>query len=173
MDISVIVWPLIMPSIVVLTILAIGFVIYFLFFFKQLNTDTPWPYRSKKYFFSRSEQEFLKALSSAISHQKFVIFPKVRLADFIEVTVTGAEYQKWWNKIRSKHIDFLIWNIEQSKVVLAIELDGKSHESEKMIERDEFIKKLYETVGLKLERVKVGEDFNSRAQEITNAILNQ
>ena len=93
------------------------------------------------------------------------------MADFIEVTVSGAEYQKWWNKIRSKHIDFLIWDIEQSKVVLAIELDGKSHESEKMIARDEFIEKLYETVGLMLERVKVGEDFNSRVKELTRTLL--
>ena len=173
MDLSVFIWPLIIPTLVLLALLAIGFVLLLIFKSKQPNTDTPWPYRSKKYFFSRSEQEFLKALSAAINHQKFIIFPKVRLADFIEVTVSGAEYQKWWNKIRSKHIDFLIWNIEQSKVVLAIELDGKSHESEKMIERDEFIEKLYETVGLKLERVKVGEDYNSRAQEITNAILKQ
>lgn len=171
MDLSVIIWPLIFPILALLALLAVGSVLILIIKSKQPNTDTLWPYRCKKYFFSRSEQEFLKALSSTINHQKFVIFPKVRLADFIEVTVSGAEYQKWWNKIRSKHIDFLIWDIEQSKVVLAIELDGKSHESEKMIARDEFIEKLYETVGLMLERVKVGEDFNSRVKELTRTLL--
>ncbi len=166
MDLSVIIRPLITPTLVLLTLFAIVTVLLLIFKSKQPSIEIPWPYRSKKYFFSRSEQEFLKALSSAINHQKFVIFPKVRLADFIEVTVSGVEYQKWWNKIRSKHIDFLIWDNKQSKIALAIELDGKSPEKDKMIARDEFVEKLYETVGLKLVRVRVGEDFNSRAQEL-------
>lgn len=167
MDISVFVGPLIIPTVVLAGLLIVGFLLVIFFKSRQTSEEAPWPYMQKQHFFSRSEQEFLRSLNAAIDHQRFVVFPKVRLADFIEVTVSGSEYQSWWNKIRSKHIDFLIWDIEQSKIVLAIELDGKSHDSEKMIARDKFVDKLYETVWMKLERVKVGESFENRAQEIS------
>lgn len=166
MDISAIVWPLVVPTLVLAVLLILGCLIFIFFKSKQETSEAPWPYKQKQNFFSRSEQQFLNSLNASIDHHKFVVFPKVRLADFIEVTASGDEYQSWWNKIRSKHIDFLIWNVEQSKIVLAIELDGKSHDSEKMQTRDEFVGKLYETVGLKLERVKVGENFDNRALEI-------
>ena len=52
--------------------------------------------------------------------------------------------------------------------MLAIELDGKSHDNEKMKNRDEFVGKLYDFVGMKFERVKVGDSFEKRAQEISS-----
>lgn len=132
--------------------------------------DKPWPYRAKKYFFSRSEQEFLGVLNESIDRQRYLIFPKVRLADFIEVTIRGEEYQGWWNKIRSKHVDFLIWDVQQNKIALAIELDGKSHSSEKAQERDDFVNRLYERVEAPLERVLVGSNFLAEVDRISNTL---
>ena len=125
------------------------------------------PYRLKQYFFSKSEQEFLRILNESIDRQKYIVFPKVRLADFIEVTVRGKEYQGWWNKIKSKHVDFLIWDIQNNKISLAIELDGNSHNSEKMQIRDEFVNNLYRKVGVQLERVHVGADFKEFAKTLS------
>lgn len=124
------------------------------------------PYKTKYYLFSRSEHEFLRILNQSIDRQRYLVFPKVRLADFIEVTVRGKEYQGWWNKIKSKHVDFLIWDVQNNKIALAIELDGSSHNSEKMQVRDEFVNKLYEKIGLKLERVKVGSDFLTEIKQV-------
>lgn len=132
--------------------------------------EVPLPYRSKRYFFSRSEQQFLSILHEKIDRNKYLIFPKVRLADFIEVTVKGKEYQGWWNKIRSKHVDSLVWDIAQNKITLAIELDGKSHNTEKMKIRDEFVEKLYKTVGVRLERVEVGSDFSASLEVMIKSL---
>ncbi len=90
---------------------------------------------------------------------------------FIEVTASKEEYQGWWNKIRSKHIDFLIWDVRGNKIALAIELDGKSHNSEKMQERDAFVNKLYERIGVRLERVRGGDDFRKKTKELTEKLL--
>ena len=90
----------------VLFIVAIG---YFLkMFLEKQQSEELLPYREKKYFFSRSEREFLRTFNESIDKKRYLIFTKVRLADFIEVTIKGKEYLKWWNKIKSKHIDFLI-----------------------------------------------------------------
>jgi len=152
---------------IILVTVAIGLVLTHL----KAKDEGPLPYQAKKYFFSHSEQEFLRILNESIDRQRYLIFPKVRLADFIEVTVKGKEYQGWWNKIRSKHVDFLIWDVQQNKIALAIELDGRSHGSEKMQERDEFVNRLYEQIHMKLERVSVGTEFSKIASEI-HASLN-
>lgn len=133
---------------------------------KTDETEKLLPYKAKQYLFSRSEHEFLRALQEHIDTKRYMIFPKVRLADFIEVTARGKEYQAPWNKIRSKHVDFLVWDAQNNKIALAIELDGKSHDSEKMRERDAFVNKLYERIGVRLERVDVGDGFASIAIKI-------
>ncbi len=135
-----------------------------------LRDEKELPYKAKPFLFSRSEHEFLRILNEQIDTKRYMIFPKVRLADFIEVTTMRTEWQGWWNKIRSKHVDFLIWDVEQNKITLAIELDGNSHNSEKMQRRDEFVDQLYERIGVKLARVRVSSDFEVIASEITQKL---
>lgn len=124
------------------------------------------PYKAKKYFFSKSEQEFFEILIEKIDPKKYQIFPKVRLADFMEVTVYGREYYKWFNKIKSKHVDFMIWDLEKKEIAFVIELDGSSHNKMKVIKRDDFINELYERVGIKIERIKVGDNFEEAINKI-------
>lgn len=125
-----------------------------------------YPYHAKKFFFTKSEQEFFRILSDLLDKQRFTIFTKVRLADFVEVKKSEEEYQKWWNKIRSKHVDFIIWDISESKIAAAIEVDGKSHSSPKMITNDAFKDELYAAIGIPLNRVVVGSDFKIEAEKL-------
>jgi hypothetical protein len=124
------------------------------------------PYRIKHRFFSRSELSFFHILDNTIDKGKYLIFPKVRLADFIDIVSEKDKYYHWFNKIKAKHVDYLIWDIKQHKIALAVELDGKSHESEKMKERDDFVNRIYKHVGIELERISVGTDFQNGADKI-------
>jgi very-short-patch-repair endonuclease len=45
------------------------------------------------------------------------------------------------------------------KPAIAIELDGKSHRNAKRISRDGFVGRVYLKVGIRFERVGVGEKF--------------
>lgn len=141
------------------------------YFLNKAEEDKPLPYKAKPYLFSRSEHEFLRVLHEQIDNDRYLIFPKVRLADFIAVTARGKEYQGWWNKIRSKHVDFLVWDAQQNKIALAIELDGSSHSSEKMQTRDEFVNKLYERIDVRLGRVQVGSDFATEVRIILELLI--
>ncbi|MCK5027143.1 MAG: DUF2726 domain-containing protein [Candidatus Pacebacteria bacterium] len=128
------------------------------------------PYRIKYKLFSNSEMIFLKILDNNIDHSKYTVFPKVRLADFVEVTSPKEQFQGWFNKIKSKHVDFILWDLNENKISLAIELDGKSHQSDHMKERDAFVNELYETVGMRLERIKVGSDFDGEVKKILQSL---
>ncbi len=128
------------------------------------------PYKAKTYFFSRSEQVFLHILNKALDTERYVVYPKVRLADFIEVTTRGTGKRSAWNKIRAKHVDFLVWDTQTKKIALVIELDGRSHNSEKMQKSDEFKDGLYKSVSIRLERVKVGSHFGEEVSKIKHTL---
>lgn len=117
------------------------------------------PFRLKSNFFTRSEWEFFRILKEQTDHTQFTVFPKVRLGDFIETTAQGDQWRGNWNKIRAKHVDFLIWNTQKNRIAIAIELDGNSHNSQKMQKSDDFKNKVYPSIGLELVRVRVGTDF--------------
>jgi len=132
------------------------------------ETKVPLPYRQKRYFFSKSELEFYKILNSQLDAHRHTVFTKVRLADFVEVLPALRGERTWFNKIKSKHVDFLIWDLVESKIVLAIELDGKSHNGATMKKSDSFKDEMYEAVGLRLERVKVGSSFEEESKRLVS-----
>jgi len=136
----------------------------------RISKEEVLPYKAKRYFFSGSEQEFFRILNERIKNGKYVVFPKVRLADFIEVIAKREESRGWLNKIKSKHVDFLIWDTQGNKIALALELDGNSHNSDKMKERDVFVNELYKTVGIRLERVSVGVSFADEVERIVSTL---
>jgi len=134
--------------------------------------DMELPYKLKDNFFTRSEWEFFRILEEQIDHSRFTVFPKVRLGDFVEVDAPKGERMGHWNRIKSKHVDFLIWDTQKSSIAVAIELDGKSHNSERMQKSDSFKDELYPAVGLELIRVKVGNDFVGEIQRILQNLEN-
>ena len=75
-----------------------------------------------------------------------------------------------WNKIKSKHVDYLVWDLVESRVVMAIELDGGSHNGSSAEKNDEFKNSLFEVVGLNLVRVKVGDSFEDEVKKISEQL---
>ena len=99
------------------------------------------PFTKKKYFFSYSELIFYKTLKTLLN-ENFIwyeIFPKVRLADIFEANSQGT-----LNKIRAKHIDYLIVDSKNNYTpTLALELNWNSHNSFKMKKSDNFKKEIF------------------------------
>lgn len=55
------------------------------------------------------------------------IFAKVRLADIITPVATGKERQKYFNKIKSKHCDFVLCD-SRMNIVAVVEIDDATHQ---------------------------------------------
>lgn len=64
-----------------------------------------------------------------------------------------SEWQKYFNKINRKHIDFVLAKPDNLQIMLLIELDDYSHDI-KQAERDKFIDELYKQTGYKFIRVR-------------------
>lgn len=125
-------------------------------------------YKAKASVFDKREVMLFQELNKQIP-EGYHIFPKMRLADIMETTATGREFHGQFNRISKKHIDFLICD-QYYKPVLAIELNGSSHQTVRAQKSDEFKKKAFENIGLRLVVVRVGSDFSFEIKRIVDTM---
>jgi very-short-patch-repair endonuclease/predicted RNA-binding Zn-ribbon protein involved in translation (DUF1610 family) len=107
------------------------------------------PYEKQPSLFTPAERSFLGVLEQAIGNE-FRIMGKVRLGDIVKVKagLNGKERQSAFNKIQSKHVDFIACDPNDLSIQFAVELDDKSHEREDRQDRDTFVDKVMEAAGI-------------------------
>ena len=104
-----------------------------------------------------NEQDFYRCLKF-VTNDKFVILSKIRVADIFKVKGGKGFYQEF-NRIKAKHIDFLICSPRTFKPLLAIEVDDKSHDRPSRKKRDDFINALFESSELPILRYKAKKQY--------------
>jgi hypothetical protein len=126
-------------------------------------------YKKRSSVMSRSESAFFYELKKQLPSD-YYIFPKMRIADMID-TVDGKGFYFRRNKILPKHVDFLVCN-EYFKPVVAIEVNGNSHNRADRVERDVLVNEIFKNAKLPLETVNVGTDFSSSIARIKENFYN-
>ncbi len=121
----------------------------------------------KEYFFSKSEKMFFDILEKE-NNGKYLIFSKIRLEDVVSVDkkIDWKDRKGKRGYIKSKHLDFVLLDKNLNKIISVIELDGKSHNGKNQTHSDEVKNEILEATGIKLFRVRVGENFEEKIREI-------
>lgn len=127
---------------------------------KEEKDAEKYPYKKKGYLLSKAENNFYEVLSNVLKDQDIVINCKVRLADLLYIPKGVSSRQSYFNRIQSKHVDFVICKRRLMVPLLAIELDDKSHQRNDRIERDEFLDQALEDAMLPIIRVKASDSYN-------------
>lgn len=159
---------------VVLLLIGVFALLAIIVFIKSLNSEEqPKPkvdlqYKAVSSVFDKREVMLFQELTKQLP-DGYYIFPKMRLADIMETTASGREFHGQFNRISKKHIDFLICD-QYYKPVIAIELNGSSHQTARAQKSDEFKKKAFENIGLRLEIVHVGSNFSGSVREILGVL---
>lgn len=110
-------------------------------------------YHKRGSLFTPAERSFLSVLDQAVSDQ-YRVFGKVRVADILN-PAKGMSRKNWqvaFNKISSKHFDYILCSKETLGVIAAIELDDKSHLSARAKKRDVLLESACDSAGLPLIR---------------------
>lgn len=119
-----------------------------------------------------TEKKFYIALRNATESLSVQISCKPRLADVISVKrgLSGKTWAHAWNRIRSKHIDFVLLDRETMETVIAIELDDSSHERQDRKKRDEFVDSAMKAAGIPILHIKVSSRYNNILERITESL---
>lgn len=124
---------------------------------------TDMPFSPRFHFFTKSELHFSKVLAKLV-YKKFIVLSKVKLQDAIyhpPVWNLKKEQRAWISKCDRKHIDFLLCDRESTRPLVAIELDGDSHNSDRQKKVDADKSAILKAAQLPLIRVEVREKYET------------
>ena len=124
---------------------------------------------------TENERVFYNILAKRIDLKCHLILCKVRMEDIIYVDFSlrnrnFAEYQRARGRMRNRHFDFVICDIETQEIQRIIELDGWTHKKDSEKEADKFKDEACLEAGLKLVRINYNE-MNFPDQVIRKIIL--
>lgn len=128
------------------------------------------PYQKEPALFTPAERAFLGVLEQAVG-DPFRVLGKVRLADVIKVSpgVTGSARQQAFNRIQSKHLDFVVCDPKDLSVQFVVELDDSSHRESRRQARDEFLDKALAAAGVPVFHFQVKRAYS--VDEIRGALF--
>lgn len=133
------------------------------------------PYQRGKPLFSAAERSFLGALDQAVG-QEHRVLGKVRIADVAAVTpgLGASAWRSAFNRIACKHFDFVVCRADDLSVLCVVELDDKSHRSQRARARDKFVAGVCEAIELPLlqipaQRAYTLTDLRARFQQAIGA----
>ena len=151
------------PTTIIVIVIALVIIFFMALAMNKLNNKSkgntkeenkainePMPYKLADSIFTKSEKVLFDILEDLCKDKNVILLSKVRLADIAKIESGNNNFQFWFNKIRSKHVDFLVCKRDNGKPILAIELDDFTHNQKSRKERDEFVNTMYEKIGLKI-----------------------
>lgn len=109
-------------------------------------------------FFTKRELAAHKILEAVASDLQLILLAKVRLLDVVE-TIKNADSKQQRsqnNRIDRQHLDFALLDVKKNTVVLAIEVDDKSHQSKQSQMRDEKKDTALNMAGIPIVRIPAG-----------------
>jgi len=132
--------------------------------------EIDYPYRKLDALFTPAERSFLGVLMQVVENDAQV-FGKVRVADILGTKkgMPASDRQKAFNKISSKHFDFILCSRKDLSVLCTIELNDSSHNSKKRKNRDIFLEGACKAAGVPLIQIPAQATYN--LNDIRKSIL--
>lgn len=117
-------------------------------------------YRKKRYITTQNELNMYIKLLNICKKYNLILLTQVALYEIIEVNLPkdNKDYIKYFNKIKSKTIDFVIVDEDTTRIRLCIELDDYTHNYKNRIIRDEFINNLFKDLDISILRITSKQD---------------
>lgn len=113
-----------------------------------------------------TEQAFLGAVQRAVG-STLLIACKVRIADVLQVRFRKrhGRDQRWWRYFRlisAKHVDLVLCEPRGGRILVAIELDDRSHSRGDRKRRDRFVDRAFASAGVPLLRFAASGRYDAR-----------
>lgn len=139
------------------------------YFSAQEEDDDFKTYKKKEFLLNIPERKFFESIQQIIP-DNYVVFPQVVLGSIINVNNSVRKFWTYQNKINKKTIDFVIFEKPYLRPILAIEYDGRTHDSPKRQKRDYFVNNTLKSAGIKIIHIRHGEniDFEAIKENLKN-----
>lgn len=152
------------PAFVLALLIAVSFIAIALKQRRYYDDETFTKYRQgkaesfyeHKHLLTKAEYYFWRRLKSRCDECGFLICPKVRMEDFVNVKTDDYKLrQRYRGYIKSRHVDFLLCD-KDLNIVAGIELDDSSHSKDNAKKIDGLKNDVFDAIGIPLYRIGIG-----------------
>lgn len=116
---------------------------------KTTSEKIVYPYKLTKSIFSDKEKYFYRDVRPIADKLGLLVFTKMRIADLLYIPEGTQDYQRWLNKIKAKHIDFILTDTEY-RIKLLVEIDDPTHNRTDRKARDEEVDEMFRQQGMQI-----------------------
>ena len=142
--------------------------------FVKSRADKGYKYRQRGPLFTPAELSFLGVLDPEVS-DNYRVFGNVSVAAILN-PAKGMGRKGWqiaFNKISSKHFDYVLCSKDNLEVIAVIEIDNNSHNTEKAKNRDSLLENACKSAELKLVRFQAKSGYQVQTvREQIDFVLN-
>jgi hypothetical protein len=110
-------------------------------------------YRKKNSILTKTELRFFLALRAHLGDQ-YEIFAQPVLYSMLQPTASGRRGYADFSRIKSKSVDFVLCDPNTLEPRVVVELDDWTHQQPRRIQRDAFVRSVFEGAGVKFVSVK-------------------
>ena len=122
----------------------------------------------------KGERAFYDVLSTAIP-EGYLLLAKVRLADMVYLPKDTQRRRYFFNRVSSKHVDFVICDTRKVGQKLVIELDDRSHQRSGLATRRDFADEMLPKANIPILHVKTAQTYPQQqvASDLSASLLQQ
>ncbi len=126
-----------------------------------LAPHSPYKYIRKPYIMTASEVVFYKRLQG-ITQGRYIVFPQIHLSS-LATNMTSGNYRKaGFQRINRRSVDYILADPETLQAVYAVELDDRTHDTEKGRAVDALKTEILQQIGLPLVRFRDVQAMNDQ-----------
>ncbi len=113
-----------------------------------------------QYFYSRkdnimteAELKFFRRLQT-VAAGKYLVFPQIHLSALLKNETKGRHYKAAFQRINRTSVDYILVDSNSLQVAYAVELDDKTHDTEKRKLRDQGVERMLSDAQIRLVRFR-------------------
>ena len=152
---------LIIPVGVLVLIIIAVLIVQYLLRNEKISSKSKYQYGRKDFIMTRAEHECYNALVAEMGLDYF-FFPQIHLDAIVYPQDTRKDRLYAFRHINQKSLDFVACDKKFMRPLFAIELDDKTHNQPKRIERDKEVERILHGAGIPLIRIENRGRFDQR-----------
>ncbi|MFZ1242646.1 MAG: DUF2726 domain-containing protein [Candidatus Saccharimonas sp.] len=120
---------------------------------RQAGPVSPYVYVRKQGIMTSAEVDFYKRLQQVVG-DRYLIFPQIHLSSLATNKTTGSYWKAGFQRLNRRSVDYVLVDPETLQAVYAVELDDKTHDTEKSRAADTIKTEILQQIGLPLVRFR-------------------
>lgn len=139
---------------------------------EPINGNVIYPYKLTQCIFSQKERYFYRDVKPIADKLGLIVFTKIRLADLLIIDKNQQDFNKWFNRIKAKHIDFIFVDNDY-RIKMLVEIDDVTHNRPDRQARDDEVNEMFRQQGIEILHIKTwGQRYGAEELEtiITKAL---